>query len=82
MHLRLLCKLLIFSSTLTTAHFVLVAMIALFMEPIFLYFFQRFPNLCVQIYGLEVRFSMFLLSVVQSTVHMSCITVTLQVTDE
>jgi len=40
------------------APFVLVAVVALSMVPVFIYFFQKFPNFCGQIcgLGLNVRF--------------------------
>jgi len=41
------------------APFVLVVVVALFMVPVFIYFFQKFPNFCGQICGLgsiSVRF--------------------------
>jgi len=43
-----------------------------------------FPNLFVQIYsfGLGLGFSIFIPNLVYSTTHSSCVTVTLQVTDE
>jgi len=47
-----------------------------------------FPNFCVQIYsfglflGLGLGFSTFIPNLVHSTTHTSCVTVTLQVTDE
>jgi len=49
-----------------------------------LYFLQMFPNLCVQIYsfGLGLGFSTFIPNLVRSTTNSSCVTLTLQVTDE
>jgi len=53
-----------------------------------LYFLKMFPNLCVQIYsfglgfGIRLRDSTFILNLVHSTTHSSCVTVTLQVTDK
>jgi len=41
--------LMLFSSVLTIIPFVLVVLVALFMGLCILYFFQRFPNFCVQI---------------------------------
>jgi len=41
---------------LTMAHFFLEVVVALFMGPVFLYFFQKFPNFSVQIYNLEFSF--------------------------
>ena len=40
------------------APLVLMVAVALFMVPVFIYFFQNFPNFCVQIcsLGLSVRF--------------------------
>jgi len=40
------------------AAFVFVVAVALFKVPVFIYFFQKFPNFCVQIcsLGLSVRF--------------------------
>ena len=34
------------------APFVLVVVVALFMVPVFIYFFQKFPNICGQICSL------------------------------
>jgi len=54
------------------APLVLVVVVALFMVPVFICFFQKFPNFCVQIcclsLGIRVRFrfTTFLPSVVQS----------------
>jgi len=58
-------------------------MVALVKGPL-LYFLQMFPNLFVQIYsfGLGLGFSIFIPNLVYSTTHSSCVTVTLQVTDE
>jgi len=42
----------VFGSTLTMAPLVLVVVVALVMGLVFLYFFQKFPNFCAQIYGL------------------------------
>ena len=36
------------------ASFVLVVVVALFMVPVFIYFFQKFPNFCGQIFGFDV----------------------------
>jgi len=57
-------------------------MVALVKGP--LYYFQMFPNLCVQIYGfgLGLGFSKLIPNLVHSTTHSSCFPVTLQVTDE
>jgi len=67
--------------------FVLVVVVALFMVPVFIYFFQKFPNFCGQICGLGLisvrfRFPKFLPSVVQPTAHLSYISVMLQAIDE
>jgi len=53
------------------ARFVLVAVVALFIVPVFIYFFQKFPNFCAQICGLGITFrlTMLLPSVVQSTAY-------------
>jgi len=40
------------------APFVLVVAVALFMVPVFIYFFQTFPNFCGQICGLDLRLSL------------------------
>jgi len=47
------------------------------MVPVFIYFFQKFPNFCGQICDLGLvsarfRFTKFLPSVVQPTAHLSC----------
>ena len=46
---------------LTLSPFILVVglVVACFMEPVFLYFFQKFLNFCVQIYGLGFRFQVW-----------------------
>jgi len=67
--------------------FVLVAVVALFMVPVFIFFFQNFLNSCGQICGLDLisvrfRFTKFLPSVVQSIAHLSWISVMLQTMDE
>jgi len=71
------------------APFVLVVVVALFLVPVFIQLFQKFPNFCVQICGLGLglvygiglrvrfRFTTFLPSVVQSTAHLSWISVML-----
>jgi len=69
------------------APFVLVVVVALFMVPVFIYFFQKFPKFCGQICGLglisvRLRFTKFLPNIVQLTAHLSWISVTLQVMDE
>jgi len=66
---------------------VLVVVVALFMVPVFVYFFQKFPNFCGQMRGLGLinvrfRFTKFLPSVVQHTAHLSLISVMLQAMDE
>jgi len=53
-HLCLLCKS-VSAFIMTMAPFVLLAVAALFIGPVFLYFFQV-SKLCVQIYGLVVSF--------------------------
>jgi len=58
------------------APFVLVVVVALFMVPVFIYFFQTFQNSCGQMCGLGLisvrfRFTKFLPSVVQPTAHLS-----------
>jgi len=79
MRLRLLCKGFRFHSHLGPFHFGSSLMIALVKGALF-YFLQMFPNLCVQIYSLG--FSAFIPNLVHSTTHSSCVTVTVQVTDE
>ena len=69
------------------APFVLVVVVALFMVPVFIYFFQKFINFCGEKCGLGLisvrfRFIKFLPSVVQPTAHLSWIIVMLQMTDE
>ena len=69
------------------APFILVVVIAYFMVPVFIYFFQKFPNFCGQIYGLGLisfrfAFTKFLPSIVQRTAHLSSISVMLQAMDE
>ena len=69
------------------APFVLVLVVALFMVPVFICFFQKFPNLCGQMCGLGLisvmfRFIKFLPSVVQLAAHLSWISVMLQAMDE
>jgi len=66
---------------------VLVVVVALFMVPVFIYFFQKFSNFCGQMCGLgliSVRFTFakFLPSVVQPSAHLSWIRVMLQAMDE
>jgi len=67
--------------------FVLVVAVALFMVPVFIYFFQKFPDFCGQMCDLglvSVRFTVtkFLPSVVQPIAHLSWISVMLQAMDE
>ena len=73
-----------FDSHLGAFHFGRSLMVALVKG--LLFNFQIFPNLCVQIYsfglGLGARFSTFIPNLVHSTTHSSCVTVTLQVTDQ
>ena len=69
------------------APFVLVVVIALFMVPVFIYVFQKFPNFCGQMCALgliSVRFTFtkFLSSVVQPPAHFSWISIMLQAMDE
>ena len=68
------------------APFVLVVAVGLFIVPVVIYFFQKFPNFCGQIRGLGLRvrfrFTTFLPSVVQSAAHLYWIGVVLQATDE
>ena len=69
------------------APFVLVIGVALFMVPVFIYFFQKLPNFCGQMSGLGLisfRFTStkFLPSVVQTTAHLSWISVMLRAMDE
>jgi len=57
------------------------------MVPVFIYFFQMFPNFSGQMCGLGLlgvrfRFTKFLPSVVQPTAHLSWISVMLQAMDE
>jgi len=57
------------------------------MVAVFIYFFQKFPNYCGQMCGLGLisirfRFTQFLPRVVQSTTHLSWISVMLQAMDE
>jgi len=57
------------------------------MVPVFIYFFQKFPNFCGQMCGLRLisvrfKFTKFLPSVVQPTAHLSWINVMLQGMDE
>ena len=54
--LHLLSVRMVFGSALTMAPFVLVVVVELFMGPVFIYFFFKFPNFCVQIYSLGVGF--------------------------
>ena len=69
------------------APFVLVVVVALFMVPVFICFFPKFPSFCGQMRGLGLisvrfRFTKFLPSVVQLTVHLSWISVMLQAMDK
>jgi len=69
------------------APFVLVVVVALFIVLVFIYFFQKFPNFCGQIWSLGLisvrfRFTKFLLCMVQPTAHLSWISVILQAMDE
>jgi len=61
-------------------------LVALFIVPVFVSFFQKFPNFCGQIYGLglsvKFKFTSFLPSVIQPAAHMSWISVMLLVMDE
>jgi len=50
----------VFGLAFTMAPFVLVAVVALFMEPFFLYFIQEFPNFCVQSCGIGFRFMVYI----------------------
>ena len=64
------------------APFVLVLVVALFKEPVFICFFQKFPNCCGQVCGLGLtgvrcRFIKFLPIVVQLAAHLSWISVML-----
>jgi len=57
------------------------------MVSVFIYSFQKFPNISGQMCGLSLisirfRFTKFLPSVVQPTAHLSWISVMLQVMDE
>jgi len=58
-------------------------MLALVTGPL-LYFPQIFSNFCIQIYsfGLGLGFSALIPNLVHFTTHSSCVSVTLQVTDE
>ena len=47
----------VFGSALAMVPFVLVVVVALLMGPVFLYFFQKFLNFCLQIYSLGFKFS-------------------------
>jgi len=69
------------------AAFVLVVVVALFMIPVFIYFFQKFSTFCGQMCGfglisVRFKFTKFLPSVAQPTAHLSWISVMLQVMDE
>jgi len=52
----------VFSLALTIVPFILVIMLVLFMGTDFLYFFQKFRNICFQIYGLGQGWGTYLLS--------------------
>jgi len=69
------------------AQFVSVEVVALFMVPVFIYFFPKFPNFRGQICGIGLisvrfRFTKFLPSAVQPAAHLSWISAMLQAMDE
>ena len=56
------------------APFGLVVVVALFMVPAFIYFFQKLPDFCGQMCGLgliSISFTKFQPTVVQPTAHLS-----------
>jgi len=69
------------------AQFVSVIVVALFTVPVFIHFFQKFPNFrgqicCLGLISVRFRFTKFLPSAVQPAAHFSWISVMLQAMDE